>query len=55
MNYQQIEKLAGKSTVKGSTGERSEKYERNCETAAKKNAHCSHVGITERHIRGRPK
>lgn len=35
MNYQQIENLAGRSTVKESIGKKSQKYERNCKTAAK--------------------
>lgn len=36
MNYQQIENLAGRSTVKESTRERNQKYERNSGTAAEK-------------------
>lgn len=36
MDYQQIENLEGRSTVKESTGERNQKYERYSGTAAEK-------------------
>lgn len=45
MNYQQIENSAGRSTIKESTGERDQKYERNSWTAAEKHPLQSHVGI----------
>ena len=54
MNYQQIETVAGRSTVKELTAETSQKYERNSGIAAEKCPLWSHVGIIELHMYGRP-